>query len=82
VAKVRVECLDHQVRVEVGDTGKGIPLDKQKAMDSGSKLGVGIAGMRERVRQLGGTLEINSSGSGTLVVAKLPVALSSSTFVV
>ncbi len=35
--------------------------------------GVGIRGMRERIRQLGGALEINSDGSGTLIVAHLPV---------
>jgi len=29
--------------------------------------------MRERLRQLGGTLEINSTGTGTLVTARLPV---------
>ncbi len=81
MAKVRVARFEHEVRVEVEDRGKGIPREKQKAMDSGGRLGVGIAGMRERVRQLGGTLEINSSGSGTVVVAKLPVALGTSTSV-
>jgi PAS domain S-box-containing protein len=77
VAKVRVVPVDGEVRVEVADEGKGIAPDKQKAMDSGRKLGVGIAGMQERLRQLGGSLEIESSGKGTLVVAKLPVRDSS-----
>ena len=35
--------------------------------------GVGIRGMRERLRQLGGHLEIKSNGEGTIVVAELPV---------
>ena len=78
MAKVRVVRFDKQVRVEVEDEGKGIPPEKQRAMDSGGKLGVGITGMQERLRQLGGTLEINSSGKGTRVVAKLPVRDSSS----
>ena len=39
------------------------------------KAGVGIRGMRERIRQLGGSLEIGSQlvGSGTVIVARLPV---------
>jgi len=78
VAKVRVVCINKQLRVEVEDEGKGIPLEKQEAMHSGRKLGVGITGMQERLRQLGGSLEINSSASGTLVVAKLPVMDTSS----
>ena len=77
VAKVRVVPVDGEVRVEVADEGKGIAPDKQRAMDSGRKLGVGITGMQERLRQLGGSLEIESSGKGTLVVAKLPVRDSS-----
>ena len=42
-------------------------------MDSGTSLGVGIRGMRERLRQLGGTLEVNSNGEGTVVIARLPL---------
>jgi signal transduction histidine kinase len=34
--------------------------------------------MRERLRQLGGTLEINSNGTGTVVVVRLPIAETSS----
>ena len=44
-----------QVLLEVADRGKGMPPEKQKAMASGSKLGVGIRGMGERVRQLRAT---------------------------
>ena len=73
VATVRVLRVDGQVRVEVADEGKGITAEKQKDMDSAKKLGVGITGMQERLRQFGGTLEIKSSVNGTLVVAKLPV---------
>jgi signal transduction histidine kinase len=57
----------------VEDKGRGIPSEKRKAMDSGGDLGVGIRGMRERIRQLGGNLEIVSNGEGTVVVATLPV---------
>lgn len=43
-------------------------------MDSDGTAGVGIRGMRERLRQLGGSLEINSTETGTVVVARLPIA--------
>jgi signal transduction histidine kinase len=36
-------------------------------------MGVGIAGMRERVQQLGGSLEIDSSARGTAVKVTLPL---------
>jgi len=39
----------------------------------GSALGVGVAGMRERLQQLGGTLDIESSGRGTTVRAQIPL---------
>ncbi len=81
VAKVRLSHSDHQVRLEVEDQGKGIPPEKRRTMDSGGMPGVGIGGMRERIRQLGGTLEISSNGKGTVVVARLAVPKSSSTAV-
>jgi len=76
-AKVRISRFDSQVSLEVEDEGKGIPQEKREAMESGGTPGVGIRGMRERLRQLGGTLEIKSNSRGTLVVARLPVARTS-----
>jgi PAS domain S-box-containing protein len=73
VARIRITRPDGQVRVEVADRGRGIPPKKQKAMDSGGTAGVGIRGMRERARQLGGTLDISSGSQGTVIVARLPV---------
>ncbi len=81
VARVSIARLDDEIRIEVEDRGKGISPEQQRAMDFGGKLGVGITGMRERLRQLGGRLEIHSSRDGTLVVALLPLASSSSTAV-
>jgi len=79
VAKIRLVRSDKDVRVEVEDRGKGIPADKQYKIASTGQPGVGIRGMRERVRQLGGNLEISSNGNGTLIVARLPLASTSST---
>jgi signal transduction histidine kinase len=73
VAKIYVRQKDRQVLVEIRDQGKGIPADKLEEMASHGTPGVGIRGMRERLRQLGGTLEIDSSGDGTIVVVRLPL---------
>lgn len=77
VARIRIRRTDSEISLEVEDRGKGIPPEKRQAMDSGGAAGVGIRGMRERLRQLGGSLEINSNDTGTVVVARLPVASTS-----
>ncbi|HEV2416799.1 MAG TPA: chemotaxis protein CheB [Terriglobia bacterium] len=74
VAKVRLmRQKDHAV-LEVEDRGCGIPggLEKDGKMTT-TALGIGIAGMQERLRQLGGSLEFISSGQGTTVKATVPV---------
>jgi signal transduction histidine kinase len=60
--------------VEVSDQGKGIPPELRLAMSNGTSHGVGFSGMQERVRDLGGTLDIRSDESGTTVTAEFPVA--------
>jgi signal transduction histidine kinase len=76
VARIVIAHLDDRVRIEVEDKGKGIsPQKRAEIMTSATGTpGVGIRGMRERLRQLGGTLEIRSSGEGkgTQVTAYLP----------
>jgi signal transduction histidine kinase len=76
-AAIRVHQEDHRILVEVQDHGKGIPLDKQLELSSSGRTGVGFRGMRERLRQLGGALEIRSDNTGTIVSAALPLADSS-----
>jgi signal transduction histidine kinase len=78
IARIRLRQRDDQVIVEIEDKGQGIPPEKQQEMTSSGAPGVGIRGMRERLRQLGGTLEIHSNGSGTVIVVKLPLAETSS----
>ena len=74
-ARIRIVASDGQVSVEVEDRGKGIPPEKQFELASTGTPGVGIRGMRERLRQLGGSLDIHSNGKGTLIVARLPLAV-------
>jgi signal transduction histidine kinase len=72
-AAIRVRKEDSHILVEVQDEGTGIPLEKQIELKTSGRTGVGFRGMRERLRQLGGTLEIQSGRAGTAVIATLPI---------
>jgi signal transduction histidine kinase len=72
-AGVRIVHEAGQVRVEIKDAGKGIAPEKQLVLNSSQQSGVGFRGMRERIKQLGGGLEIQSSEQGTIVRATMPV---------
>jgi signal transduction histidine kinase len=72
-AGVRIVQDDACLRVEIEDAGKGIPFEMEPGFGSSAHPGVGLRGMRERLRQLGGTLQIHSSDNGTRVTAILPV---------
>jgi PAS domain S-box-containing protein len=71
---IRVDVDAEQVLLGIKDNGKGIPEERLRAVDSGSGSGVGLAGMRERVRELGGNLKIESSKAGTLLKVSIPIA--------
>ena len=73
VARIRIRQSAGRVRIEVEDQGRGIPAGKLSEIVSRGTPGVGIRGMRERLRQLGGSLEIRSDGpgKGAKVVAEL-----------
>jgi signal transduction histidine kinase len=73
-AGIRLRRHNGEVLVEIEDKGRGIPLEKREKLSVNGTPGVGIRGMRERLRQLGGNLEISSNGTGTIVSARLPVA--------
>ncbi|MGB6675959.1 MAG: ATP-binding protein [Terriglobales bacterium] len=72
-ATIRLHQEGDRLTVQVQDSGKGIPLEKQHELIESGRGGVGLAGMRERLRRLGGTLEIESNESGTTVSAILKV---------
>jgi PAS domain S-box-containing protein len=69
-AAIRIWREDDRVILEIKDQGHGLPPDMISAEDGRiSKVGVGIAGMRERLRQLGGRFTIESNTQGTTVMA-------------
>jgi len=67
-----------QVRLEIKDNGRGISQKYLTRLADGDAGGVGIAGMRERVRELGGSLEIQSNKTGTKVIVAIPIVPRSS----
>ena len=69
MAGIRIAQDEACLRVEIEDAGKGIPLEKRSAFNASARTGVGLRGMRERLRLLGGTLHIQSNGRGTRVTA-------------
>ena len=81
VANVKMFRSQTEVQVEVRDQGKGIPKQTIAELAASGAPGVGFRGMRERLNQLGGSLEIDSNGNGTVVIAKLPVPAYSRTAV-
>ena len=73
-ARLRLLRSPGEIKLEVSDDGKGLDHETQSKIASGETVGVGLRGMRERVRQLGGNLEIRSNGHGTIVTATVPIA--------
>jgi PAS domain S-box-containing protein len=71
-ARIRVGREKARVCIEVRDDGKGIsPKRLAEIRTQGS--GVGISGIRERLRQFHGEMKIESNGSGTTVSARIPI---------
>lgn len=72
-AEVRLTREDAGITVEICDNGKGLESKNYRTYSGLVTPGVGIQGMRERVRQLGGQFEIRSGETGTSVTARLPL---------
>lgn len=74
-ADVRLSSSAGYVMLTIRDHGRGIPAEiLQRLSEEGSAGGVGLAGMTERVREVGGTLNIKSTSQGTEIVARIPIS--------
>jgi len=75
-ASIRLSETDSHIVMEVNDEGRGIAAEELSRIASGAGLGVGLRGMRERIKDFRGELEILSpSGQGTKVRAIIPIEM-------
>jgi signal transduction histidine kinase len=72
-ASIALTRSESHVILEIRDGGRGIHNEDQNTTVGEPRVGVGIAGMRERTHQVGGRLEIQSTPKGTTVTAMLPL---------
>ncbi len=71
-ARIRVERRVTGIKVSIEDHGTGIPAENLAEIRAG-RTGVGIRGMKERLRSFEGTLDIDSNGGGTRVLVTIPL---------
>jgi len=71
---VSVTSSDSAVVLTIKDFGVGVPREVLDRFWKTGNVGVGLAGIRERLKELGGVLEINSDVDGTLLKATIPVS--------
>jgi PAS domain S-box-containing protein len=72
-AQVRLLRFPGEIKLEVSDEGRGVNQETLSNIATGATAGVGLRGMRERVRQFGGSIEVRSNGKGTTVIATVPM---------
>jgi PAS domain S-box-containing protein len=77
-ARLSLYRTEDMVQLDVVDAGTGLRSLLKAGSEEARQIGVGISGMRLRLEQLGGQLDIRSSPSGTHVSARVPIALVSS----
>lgn len=66
-ARIRIEQGLGALFLEVADKGRGLPTAAQEMGQTAFRVGLGLKGMKERMRQLGGNLEIKSDSFGTTI---------------
>ena len=71
-AEVTFDAEARSVELVIRDYGSGMPPKTLEQFRLFGSSGVGLAGMRERVREAGGSLDIQSDGKGTLLRVILP----------
>jgi signal transduction histidine kinase len=74
-AEVRLCSDGKKAMLSIQDYGKGIPAENVDSFNqTGPGSGVGLGGMRQRIRDFGGELILKSSHEGTVIMATLPLA--------
>ncbi|HEY7352590.1 MAG TPA: CHASE3 domain-containing protein [Terriglobales bacterium] len=77
-AEISFEVGPEHASLVVADYGSGIPEEVLKRFQVSGTSGVGLAGMRERIRELGGRFEVESASGGTRVRVSVPLSESKS----
>lgn len=72
-ASIRLSQENDRIVLEVQDQGRGMTPEELADVSSGASLGVGVRGMRERIQDFGGEMEILSAGHGTTLRAVIPI---------
>jgi PAS domain S-box-containing protein len=72
-AAICLEKSDSHLILQIEDSGRGLPDEISQETQRKTGFGVGIPGMRERLRQYGGSLEVRSTGQGTTLRGVVPL---------
>jgi len=73
-ASISLSLVDRQVRLKIADQGKGMAATSAESGDQRRSRGVGLSGIRERVANLGGHMQIRSGDWGTAIEVIFPSA--------
>jgi PAS domain S-box-containing protein len=78
-AEISLDVDAEHVTIQVRDHGRGMPPNVIRQIEAeSSKLGVGLAGMRERIHELGGKFAVSSNEDGTTILASIPLSVDQS----
>lgn len=70
---MQVRTEGNNVILTVKDSGSGVPQEVLERFWKTGHVGVGLAGIRERLKELGGFLEIESNADGTTLTGTIPL---------
>jgi len=70
--QIKITAREGRLMLSIKDDGKGMPAEAL-AMTANGSQGVGLSSMRERSALLGGTFNVETNGSGTLIVVSVPI---------
>ena len=77
--EIHLRVIEGRAVFTVRDFGRGMPAELiQHSHTNGNGFGVGLSGMRERINDLHGKLDINSSANGTAITVSIPLAAETS----